>query len=43
MALNQEYATDTLVDAVPGTPLDAAAPVLSSVRCELSITDRAGS
>ena len=31
------------VEAVPGTPLETAAPVLSSVRCEVTMTLRAGS
>ena len=31
------------VEAVPGTPLAEPGPVLSSVRCELAITVRAGS
>src|ERR1039458_8901268 len=30
-------------EAVPGTPLETAAPVLSSVRCEVTMTLRAGS
>src|ERR1017187_1619118 len=31
------------VEAVPGTPLELAAPVESSVRCELVMTECAGS
>ena len=31
------------VEAVPGTPDDVEPLVLSSVRCELTITERAGS
>src|SRR6476619_6916774 len=31
------------LDAVPGTPVALGAPELSSVRCELTITDRVGS
>ena len=31
------------LDAVPGTPLETAAPVVSSVRCEVTITLCAGS
>ena len=31
------------LEGVPGTPAAAAEPELSSLRCEVSITERAGS